>query len=82
MSRYEYTHITWRKHNDDGSVTTLVNVIPDKEQAADEIKELVTTPGVFALRYIHYGEEAAAPGEQASTEFHLSIGSLVRWDGE
>lgn len=74
---YEHTHITWRRINDDGSVSTYVHTIPDKERAADEICELVLMPGVFALRCIHYGEEPTGDSEAEATEFHARIGPPV-----
>jgi hypothetical protein len=51
---HEYTHLTWRARNAEGTVTTYVHTIPDRERAADEIKELALSPTVYALRVIHY----------------------------
>lgn len=74
---YEYTHLTWRRIDDEGHVSNLVHIIEDKERAADEIRELVLTPGVFALRWIHYGEEPTAQEQTEATEFHTRIGPPV-----
>lgn len=74
---YQYTHITWRRRNEDGHVSTYVNTIPDKERAADEIKELALIEGVFALRFIHYGEEEITASQSAPVEFHTRIGPPI-----
>lgn len=73
---YEHTHITWRKRNDDGSVSNLVNIIPDRDRAADEVAELIRNPDVFAVRAIDYpaGDEAE---EAEATAFHTRIGPPV-----
>lgn len=51
---YEYTHLTWRGQNAEGTITTYVHVIPDRERAADEIRELAMNPRVSSLRVIQY----------------------------
>lgn len=62
---YEYTHLSWRLRNDDGTVSNMVDVIPDKERAAAKVTELILNPDVFAVRVLHYpcadpdGEEIA-----------------------
>lgn len=73
---YEYTHITWRARNEDGTVSNLVNVIPDRERAADEVAELVRNPDVFAVRALDY-PLADQDDEREATEFHTRIGPPV-----
>lgn len=74
---YKCTHLTWRKINDDGSVSNLVHLIEDRERAADEIRELALTPGVFALRFEHEGEEPTGEGEAEATAFVTRIGPPI-----
>lgn len=74
---YEHTHLSWRRRDEDGDVTNYVHIIDDKERAADEIRELVLTEGVFALRFIHYGEHEAGERQEAATESHIRIGPPV-----
>lgn len=75
---YQYTHLTWREINEDGT-SNCMNIIRDKKCAADEIRRLALTPGVFALRFIHHGEEPTEDtrAQAEATEFHTRIGPPV-----
>lgn len=84
---YEYTHISYREidPDDPNHVTNYVALERSKEAAARVIGELIMMPGVFALRYIHYGEEPREPvldpakhvGATSYTDAHTRIGPPI-----
>lgn len=71
-TKYEYTHISWRHLNEDGTVSNMVHVIHDRERAADEVKELMLNPDVFAVRALHY--PCADPEGEEYTAHQVKIG--------
>lgn len=74
-SYYEYTHLSWRKRNEDGTASNMVHVIPDRERAADEVRELLLNPDVFAVRAIHY--PCTDPDGEETAAHHVKIGPPV-----
>jgi hypothetical protein len=57
MDNYTHTHITWEQVDPDdpeAGPSTYAHVIPGREQAADEVRKLLLSPQVYAIRVLEY----------------------------